>query len=76
MISERECFKPFIITQIRELQNEFLLADDELLKNKQDFSDILYKYIDRRIPKTCLRIFEYRNRICLAYYILTDLTEP
>lgn len=53
-----------------------MLADDELLKNKQDFSDILYKYIDRRIPKTCLRIFEYRNRICLAYYILTDLTEP
>lgn len=76
MMFKEQDFEPFIITQINELQNVFIIANDELLNEKQDFSNYLYRFIDGMAPQTCLRIFKYKKRIYLAYFILSNLTEP
>lgn len=69
-------YKPIIITQIREKQNEFLVADDFLMIHKQEFSAKLYEYIDDEKPLSTLRLFRYCGYIYLIYYWLSDLKEP
>ena len=76
MIYNKQKYEPFIITQIREMQNEFIMSSKYLSSYKQEFSDILYKYIDNMPPRSCLRLFRYRNRVYLTYFWLSDMVEP
>lgn len=76
MTYKKAKYNPFIVTQIRELQNEFILAESELSTKKQSFSNKLYQYVDYLEPQTCCRIFVYESDVYLSYFWLSDLREP
>jgi len=58
---------PFIITQIGELQNEFILASNDMLAIKDTISDILYIGLEFRKSHTSfLRSFIYENNVYIV----------
>lgn len=69
-------YNPFIITQIHEKQNEFILAPENLIIEKEDFSRFIYTQIElNKIKDTFLRIFCYKKNIVLCYYWSTNILE-
>lgn len=72
----RATFEPFIITQIGTLQNEFILAPEHMMLDKDGFSQVLYGQVDyMNVAETFIRMFYYKERIYLVYYWATNKVE-
>ena len=79
----KEC-KPFLITQICDKQNMYLINHGTVTnreggwqdKNEIEFNNELYKYLDyKKIPNT-LRLFDLSKYYYLTYYWNSTLKEP
>lgn len=69
-------YNPFIITQIHEKQNEFILTPENLIREKDEFSRFIYTQIEiNKIKDTFLRIFCYKKSVVLCYYWSTNILE-
>lgn len=73
---ENLIYNPFIITQIGDCQNEYILSPEKLFVDKDNFSKVLYAKVDRQnICDTFMRIFSYEGNIILVYFWATNITE-
>lgn len=71
-------YKPFLIAQIKEDQNRYLIENGNYSNRNcdtSDFNNLLYNNLDTIIPNT-IRIFEINSKVYLTYYWLSDLREP
>ena len=69
-------YNPFIITQIGECQNEFILSPHKLFVDKDNFSKSLYAQVDsKNISDTFLRTYAYKDDIVLVCFWATNITE-
>lgn len=68
---------PFLISQIGYQQNEFVLCPDVLIRNKDRFSQVLYREIERHeIKHSFFRIFTFECYTVFIFYWATRNKEP
>jgi len=67
---------PFLITQIGECQNEFVVAPEFIVSQKDAFSEKIYREIQTyNIGKSFMRYFSYEGYIVIANYWATRAKE-
>ena len=72
-----EKYSPFVVTQIFEEQNCFLLLDDFVRKNYSQFNHTLYEYLDKKMSDlSFFRIFRIEEKVALVYYWKSNKQEP
>lgn len=70
-------YYPFVTTQLYEEQNHFLLLNDFVRSNYSQFNQILYHFLDQRLPEASFfRIFRIKEKVALVYYWKSNKTEP
>jgi len=70
-------YSPFVVTQVLEEQNCFLLEDDFICNNHPQFDYMLYKYLDQKLfDSSFFRLFRIEGKITLVYYWKSKMREP
>lgn len=70
-------YSPFVITQMIEDQNYFLIQDSFIRDNYSQFNRILHQYLDKKISDSSYyRIFRIEQKVSLVYYWKSEMQEP